>query len=239
MTKNITQAEIDTEKARIHSLGIAHFSINGLDEDTSIKKALEEKWSYFYVAALDPYTRGKHKRFRVFQTSKAEPSIPMGYYGSPTFSFECFDGEPMKKAIETLKPMLKKAYSFKIDDNHLTLVPVLSDDEKAQKEAVKVAEVDKYAIKETDSASVKAIKADIAKLEKTGRVMRDVNKAIRKYEKDGQEAQIKAIMAVDTMFTRDKAGEILKPDFCNRIGFAGYQMTSVSTKIKRLKAKLA
>jgi len=132
--------EIETFREKLRAMGCAHYSINGMDEDTSIKRAIAEKWSFFFVCVRDPYHAMKNKsansiRFRLFPTVKESPSIPMGYTGCPMFAFECFDGEPMKKAISEIKKRVKSEYTYKIEDDLITCYKVVPDTEKRVKVA--------------------------------------------------------------------------------------------------------
>lgn len=139
-TKEITLDEVYAKKAEFRKIGMARFSINGLDEDESIRRLIAESWSVFFIAVRDPYLRGGQSgsfRFRIFQTLKHEPQIPMGYSGMPMFGFECHEGKPVHKALEILRGKLKKEYTHKIDGDLLTLYPVKSEENKI-KAAVKV-----------------------------------------------------------------------------------------------------
>lgn len=66
---------------------------------------------------------------------------------------------------------------------------------------------------------------------------KEANKAIRKHRKAGPEAQIAALVALG--FSPGASAEMLKPDFCGRIGFADYEITNAGANIRRIRARLA
>lgn len=108
----ITQVEVEEQKAKLRSLGIGSFTINGLDEDESIRQMLDEKFSFFFAFVRNPYSRGKLMSWRLFSLSKKSPSLPMGYHGMPGFTFECYDGTPEKTAQELATRLMSKAYTW-------------------------------------------------------------------------------------------------------------------------------
>lgn len=77
----------------------------------------------------------------------------------------------------------------------------------------------------------------IAKLKAEQEGMRAVNAAIRKHAKGGADAQIAALVALGVF--EGRARDLLKPDFCGRVGFAPHELTNNSTNIRRLEARLA
>jgi len=79
------------------------------------------------------------------------------------------------------------------------------------------------------------MRQQIAKAERNQEKMREVNKIIRKKVSD--EKKIAAI--VEMGFSAGVAAELLKPDFCGRIGFAAYQLTNNNANIHRMRERLA
>ena len=77
----------------------------------------------------------------------------------------------------------------------------------------------------------------IAKAEELQKRMKDANAAIRKHKKAGPEAQVAALVALG--FTELQAAELLKPDFCGRIGFPDYALSNNNANIRRMKARLS
>lgn len=79
----------------------------------------------------------------------------------------------------------------------------------------------------------------IAKLKAAQEGMRAVNATIRKYAKSGAEAQVAALVGLDGCgISEERARELLKPDFCGRVGFAPYELTNNAANIRRLEARL-
>lgn len=87
-----------------------------------------------------------------------------------------------------------------------------------------------------DPAAVDKIGAEIAKLEAEQAQMKAANAAIRKHKKAGPEAQVAALVAFG--FSAAVAGQLLKPDFCGRVGFPDYALTNNGANIRRLKARV-
>jgi len=87
-----------------------------------------------------------------------------------------------------------------------------------------------------DDDAVDRLRAKIAKRNRLQQRMREANAAIRKHAKAGADAQVLALVHLD--FTEEQARELLKPDFCGRIGFADYQLKNNNAQIRRLTERL-
>lgn len=74
----------------------------------------DEKFSFFFALVRSPGHRANSKliTWRLFPLSKKSPSIPMGYYGLPGFTFECYDGTAEKTSQEILKRIMSGVYTF-------------------------------------------------------------------------------------------------------------------------------
>jgi len=83
------------------------------------------------------------------------------------------------------------------------------------------------------------LRKKIADREKRVAVMKAANAALRRSAKKGREVQIAAILAVDPMFTKESAAELLEPDYMGRLGFAGYLFQNNGAELRRLRARLA
>jgi hypothetical protein len=80
------------------------------------------------------------------------------------------------------------------------------------------------------------LRAELEKLEALQERMKAANAAIRKYRKDGAEAQAAALTALGLS---DKvARQLLEPDFCGRVGFADYQLSNNNANIRRIKSRI-
>lgn len=92
------------------------------------------------------------------------------------------------------------------------------------------------AIKSEDPNADNKLAAEIQGAERMQATMKECNAAIRKHAKDGEAAQVAALVALGR--TTAEAQELIKPDFCGRIGFADYALTNNSANIRRLKKRL-
>lgn len=88
-----------------------------------------------------------------------------------------------------------------------------------------------------DNDAAERLTEKISKAEELQARMKSANDAIRKHKKAGEAAQVAALVALG--FNATMAGELLKPDFCGRIGFASYQLTNNNANIRRMKERLA
>lgn len=106
------------------------------------------------------------------------------------------------------------------------------------------------AIFNDDPHAAEKLEAKITKLEAFQDMMRKGNTLIRAEVKKGlsHTSPDDEILAFCEKFqektghtglTLDTARLLLKPDFCNRIGFADYQLTNNGANIRRLKQRLA
>jgi hypothetical protein len=90
-----------------------------------------------------------------------------------------------------------------------------------------------------DGDAVERLKAEIAKLEAFQIGMKAANAAIRKHAKAGPDAQVAAMVALGVAgLTEGRARDLLKPDYCGRIGFADYETKNNGANIRRLKGRL-
>jgi hypothetical protein len=87
-----------------------------------------------------------------------------------------------------------------------------------------------------DSDAVQRLQSKITEAEECQTRMRAANAAIRKHKKAGADAQAAALVALG--FRESIARELLTPDFCQRIGFADYQLTNNNANIRRMRERL-
>lgn len=103
-------------------------------------------------------------------------------------------------------------------------------------------------ISSDDPAAVRKLQDQIDAAQGVQDFMREANKVIRKAVKagmvdelsegfDGFRSEISAVKGSDVRV--DQAAALLKPDFANRIGFAGYQLSNNSANIKRMEKRVA
>lgn len=230
----VTQEMIEARKADLRSKGIAAFKIcidkESLDEDQSIARSIAEDWSFFYVCVRSPYARNSkpgNLQFRIFQTVKERPTIPMGYYGEPAFAFECYDGDPVGMAIRMLKEKVKKTYTYtRANGDEIQMRLVKSPEAmEAAKYAAQI-EAKKLEIQPTDSPAVVEIKEKIIRLQKKIILAKAVNQYLRK----GLSLAPLGIMP-------EEEAKLKGPEY-GQPGFPQWKFTSWNGKIKRLKANL-
>jgi len=91
-------------------------------------------------------------------------------------------------------------------------------------------------ISSDDPEATQKLKIKIEQAEKLQEAMKEANQIIRKKITDEE----KVNLLVDRFGWMDelKAWKLLKPDFCNRIGFAGYQLSNNNANIRRMKQRL-
>jgi hypothetical protein len=89
-----------------------------------------------------------------------------------------------------------------------------------------------------DTDAISRLGQKVAEAEKMQITMREVNAAIRRQAKEGAEAQVKAVMAVDPAITEADAREWLLPDELGRIGFPAYKLTNNNANIHRMKSRI-
>ncbi len=85
---------------------------------------------------------------------------------------------------------------------------------------------------DTDAAD--RLREKIAKAEELQARMKAANAAIRKHARDG--AQVAALVALG--FPEVTARELLRPDFCGRIGFPDYALQNNNANVRRMKDRL-
>lgn len=87
-----------------------------------------------------------------------------------------------------------------------------------------------------DANACERLEDKIAAAEALQEQMKAANLAIRRHKKAGPDAQVAALVALG--LKEAIARELLKPDFCGRIGFADYQLTNNNANIRRMKERL-
>lgn len=106
---------------------------------------------------------------------------------------------------------------------------------KADHYAGKAAGIGTGGISADDPEAVVKLKDELTKLEEKQRRMKEANAIIRR--KDLTDDQKVGAMA-DLGIKEAVARELLKPDFCNRIGFADYQLSNNSANMRRIKGRI-
>ena len=89
-------------------------------------------------------------------------------------------------------------------------------------------------ISSDDPEAVQQLLEKLAKLERGQAVMVAANKIIRKHKQ--QPSAVPELVALG--ISEGKARDLLKPDFCGRIGFAGYETSNNNANIRRIKERI-
>lgn len=87
-----------------------------------------------------------------------------------------------------------------------------------------------------DADAVERLEKKIASAERGQARMKEANAAIRENAKAGELAQVAALVVLG--FEERKARELLKPDFCGRLGFPAWALTNNNANIRRMKERL-
>ena len=106
----------------------------------------------------------------------------------------------------------------------------------ALRAAIRTLRPDLRAIMAGDVDAIDRLTVKIDNAERLQSRMRDANKAIRTHAKKGAAQQVEALMTLG--FTEQQASDLLKPDFCGRIGFAAYELTNNNANIRRMHERL-
>jgi hypothetical protein len=121
------------------------------------------------------------------------------------------------------------------DISHKRLGEYLDFKARARRAVVRNLRPDLAPIMSSDADAVERLEQEVDKLEQVQARMRNTNAAIRKNRKDPVQ-QLAALVCMG--YSEGVAAELLKPDFCGRIGFADYQLTNNSANIRRIKARI-
>lgn len=91
-------------------------------------------------------------------------------------------------------------------------------------------------ISSDDPEAARKLKVKIEKAEKLQEAMKEANQIIR--QKITDEEKVRLLVDRFEWMDETKAWKLLQPDFCNRVGFAGYQLTNNNANIRRMKQRL-
>jgi hypothetical protein len=82
------------------------------------------------------------------------------------------------------------------------------------------------------------LKTNLAEAEQRQFLMREANAAIRRHAKEGEDAQVRALLVLDPKLDEGDVREWLIPDAFGRAGFASYQLTNNNANIQRIKGRI-
>lgn len=121
----------------------------------------------------------------------------------------------------------------------------LENSERAMRRACELSEAAKAAehraaavggggVSSDDPEAVQKLKAQLAGLKATQERMRAANAAIRR----GKDEPKRVALLVELGFSETEARTLLTPDFCQRIGFAPYQLSNNNANIRRIEQRI-
>lgn len=98
-------------------------------------------------------------------------------------------------------------------------------------------------ISSDDPEATQKLKTKIQNAEKLQTTMRDANQIIRKKITDEEKVRLLVdyfdnVTTQKGLINEERARKLLEPDFCNRVGFASYQLTNNNANIRRMKQRL-
>lgn len=120
-------------------------------------------------------------------------------------------------------------------------------DRKAKDLRGRAASIGTGGISADDPEALTKLRAKLQKMEQGHAYMKAANKAVRALLKKGfthESEDLQDAVAVFAKATGHETTEatvrtLLTPDFCNRIGFASYQLTNSNARIKATRARIA
>lgn len=148
----------------------------------------------------------------------------------------------MAEAIPFGQPILIGHHSETRDRNyrnriHTTYGKAFEQQDKADHYAQKAASVGTGGISSDDPDAIDKLKEQLTQARDSQDMMKKVNAAIRKHKAD-QGAQIAAIVALGAPFTEASAAELVKGDFCGRVGFPSYALSNNNANIRRIEQRI-
>lgn len=148
----------------------------------------------------------------------------------------------MAEVIPMGQPILVGHHSEKRDRNYRARIWRTQDrclelQKKAEYYRGIAAGVGEGGISSDDPEAVVKLREALAKLENVQRLMKLANAAIRREKKNGEPAQLSAIMKV-LGCNESRARKLLESDFCGRIGFPDYAMKNNGANIRRIQQRI-
>ena len=107
----------------------------------------------------------------------------------------------------------------------------------AEKMRAKAEAVGSGGISSDDPEAINKLREQLAGIEKAQRDMKRANLAIRRNAKEGEAAQLAAL--VELGYSEAMGLQMLKPDFCGRVGFPGYALSNNNANARRIRERIA
>jgi hypothetical protein len=108
--------------------------------------------------------------------------------------------------------------------------------EKAEALAARAESVGTGGISSDDPEAIAKLKAELEGLEANQERMKAANKVIRARAGD-EEEQVNGLVALGWL-TSEKARELVRPDFCGRIGFPAYSLSNNNANMARIRLRI-
>lgn len=146
----------------------------------------------------------------------------------------------MMSVIPMGQPILVGHHSEKRDRNYRDrawnmMGKAVAASEKAAHYAQKAASVGSGGISSDDPDSVAKLREKLATLEALQEVMKQANAIIRrKLTDDAKVAELAKLPGI----SEARARELLKPDYCGRIGFASYELQNNGANVRRIAERI-
>lgn len=146
----------------------------------------------------------------------------------------------MAEIIPMGQPILVGHHSEKRDRNYRNRIQdtarrALEAEKKAKYYESKAASVGCGGISSDDPDAVEKLHAELAQLEEAQRMMKEINRTIRKHKTT--EERFAAIVALG--YSEKTARNAVTPDCMGGIGFAHYSLSNNNANIRRIKARIA
>lgn len=147
----------------------------------------------------------------------------------------------LASAIPFGQPMLVDHYSYSRDRNYRNRIQSNFGKAFTQLDAAKdvrarAEAVGSGGISSDDPDAVAKLRAELAEVEAKQQAMKRANLAIRRLAKQGQAAQLAAL--VEQGYSEAIGLQLLKPDFCGRIGYPDYAISNNGANARRIKGRI-
>jgi hypothetical protein len=150
----------------------------------------------------------------------------------------------LRSRSRCLSPMITGPARFPVERNrkrcdiaHKRLTELLDFRTRALAAIRKALQPELRPIMSGDADAADRLREKISEAEELQARMKASNAAIRQHGKAGPDAQVAALVALGHPEAR--ARELLRPDFCGRIGFPAYALQNNNANIRRMKERLA
>lgn len=147
----------------------------------------------------------------------------------------------MSRAIPLGQPILTDHYSAKADRRYRDRMNRLMGKSveatrKAEHYDDKAAGVGTAGVSGDDPQAVEKLREQLRSMKEDQERMKAANRAIRKHAKDGEDAQIAALMKLG--HSEAEAREVVAPDYCGRVGHPRYELSNNNANMRRIAKRI-